>query len=248
MRKEAHFLLCMQSRQPPAEGLKSTKIFELQGKKSFKIRNNFQENCFGVEIQSAFNFLLNRPLLGRWRFPRKIALASTNCISPVAFAAHQEREGNILLPNLDCPHQVLQQRVRRRRERKQIKVTPAVRSPLLQQPDWPSMPAHIMRSSSVSQSPRLRRAGLTGPSKAERLAGAIAAGLYVKSNIPRMDKRGKSHCNIRTKRDYRKRTKLVCSKTYYYYLQSKKKKPTQTCIRLLKTSHFLKIIIIYSMN
>lgn len=193
------------------------------GKKSFKIRNNFQENCFGVEIQSAFNFLLNRPLLGRWKFPRKIALASTDCISPVAFAAHQEREGNILLPNLDCAHQVLQQRVRRMRERKQIKVTLAVRSRLLQHPDWPSMPAHIMRSSSVSQSPRLRRAGLTGPSKAERLAGAIAAGLYIKSDIPRMEKRGKSHCNMRTKRDYRKRTKSVYSKTYYYYVQPKKK-------------------------
>lgn len=70
VRKEAHFLQSMESRQPPAEGLKSTKIFELQ-KKSFKMRNNFQESCFSVEIHSVFNFLLNRPLLVRWRFPRK---------------------------------------------------------------------------------------------------------------------------------------------------------------------------------
>lgn len=124
-RKAAHFPLGVESRQPPAEGLESTKNFELQKKKkSFKVRNHFQRNCFLGEIENVFNFLLNRPWVIRWRFPRKIVLASSNCVSPVAFAAHQERERNSLLPYLDCPHLVLQQHVgRRRKVGKQIKVT-----------------------------------------------------------------------------------------------------------------------------
>lgn len=83
-----------------------------------------------------------------------------------------------------------------------------------------SRQAGIMRSSSISWSPRLRKAGLAGPGKAGRWVGAITSGLYQRIWHPQEGQ--KREKPLKTKRDYRKRAKSAYSKTYHYYSQQKK--------------------------